>query len=141
MASLNPYLNFNGNCEAAFNFYQSVFGGAFVNPMRFKEVPSEFPMPADEAEKIMHIALPLSNGSVLMGSDVPSHMEPAKMGNNVYISINTQSKEEANHLFNGLSNDGNIMMPLADTFWGAYFGMLTDQFGTNWMVSYDANYQ
>ncbi len=141
MASLNPYLKFNGNCEAAFNFYQSVFGGEFVNPMRFKDVPSEYPMPAGEEEKIMHIALPLSNSSVLMGCDVPSSMGAAKVGDNIDISISAASKAEADHIFNGLSAGGSVMMPMADSFWGAYFGMCTDQFGIHWMVSYDANYQ
>lgn len=141
MASLNPYLKFNGNCEEAFNFYQSVFGGEFANPMRFKDVPSEFSMPADESEKIMNIALPMSNGSVLMGCDVPSSMGVAKVGDNIDISVSAASKEEANHIFNGLAAGGNVMMPMSDSFWGAYFGMLTDKFHINWMVSYDANYQ
>ena len=140
MASLNPYLHFNGNCETAFNFYQSVFGGEYANTMRFKDVPAEFQIPASDAEKIMHIALPLSNGSVLMGGDVPSHMDAAITGSNVDISISAQSKEEADRLFNGLAASGNAMMPMADAFWGSYFGMLTDKFGINWMVSYDPNF-
>ncbi|MFN7118938.1 MAG: VOC family protein [Saprospiraceae bacterium] len=140
MNALNPYLKFNGNCQEAFNHYQSVFGGAFANPMRFKDVPAEFEMPAEEAEKIMHIALPMNNGSVLMGCDVPASMGVAKVGDNIDISISTESKEEADRLFNGLSAGGQVMMPMSDTFWGAYFGMCTDQFGIHWMVSYDQNY-
>lgn len=140
MASLNPYLKFNGNCEEVFNFYRSVFGGEFANIMRFKDVPAEFQMPAEEAEKIMHIALPMSNSSVLMGCDVPSSMGMAKAGDMIDISISTLSKEEATRLFDGLSEGGNVMMPMSDTFWGAYFGMFTDRFGINWMVSYDSNF-
>lgn len=139
MASLNPYLNFNGNCEEAFHFYQSIFGGAFAAVMRFKDVPAEYPMPKGEEDKIMHIALPIGNGSMLMGSDVPSKMEPAQTGTNTYISISTTSKEEATRLFNGLAANGKVTMPLENAFWGSYFGMVTDKFGTQWMVSYDQN--
>lgn len=141
MASLHPYLNFNGNCEEAFNYYQSLFGGSFEMVMRFKEVPAEYPMPPRDGEKIMHIALPIGNGSMLMGSDVPSNMEQAKTGSNFHISINAQSKEEADHLFNGLSAGGSVMMPLEQAFWGDYFGMLTDRFGVNWMMSFNEKYQ
>ncbi len=139
MASLHPYLNFNGNCEEAFTFYQSVFGGSFPQLMRFKDIPAEFSTPPDEADRIMHVSLPIGNTSMLMGCDVPSSMEASKAGNNFHISINTESKAEADRLFNGLAEGGKISMPMADAFWGSYFGMLTDRFGTRWMVSYDQN--
>lgn len=136
MATLNPYLNFNGNCEEALNFYKSVFGGEFATIMRFKDVPSEHPIPEGENEKITHIALPIGKTAILMASDVPSSMEPVSIGNNVTISINTDSEEEAKKIFEGLSSDGKIMMKLEKAFWGDLFGMFTDKFGINWMVSY-----
>lgn len=139
MAALNPYLNFNGNAEDAFSFYKSVFGGEFAMIMRFKDVPSEYAMPAEEAEKIMHIALPIGQGSLLMGSDVPGAYPAAVMGTNAYVSVSTASEQEARKLYEGLSAGGNIMMPLDKAFWGALFGMFTDKYGVQWMVSYDEN--
>lgn len=139
MAALNPYLNFNGNTEDAFNFYKSVFGGEFLVFQRFKDVPAGVPMPEGEGEMIMHVALPLGNGSMLMGSDVPSSFPPASFGTNVHISINTSSEAETEKLFNGLTAGGQVLMPLEKTFWGAYFGMFKDKFGVHWMVNYDYN--
>ncbi|RPI15853.1 MAG: VOC family protein [Ignavibacteriae bacterium] len=141
MAVLNPYLNFNGNTEEAFNFYKSVFGGEYTALMRFKEVPPEFQQNKDEAEKIMHVALPIGKGTILMGSDIPASMKQANFGNNLQIAISTESEDEANRIFNGLSSDGKVSMPMDKTFWGAYFGMLTDKYGVHWMVSYDLNGQ
>lgn len=138
MATLNPYLNFDGKCEEAFNFYKSVFGGEFLTVMRFKEVPAEYQMPASESEKIMHMALPIGQ-NILMGSDTPVSMGPTTVGNNVSISISTASQAEADHLFNGLSAGGQVTMPLDKAFWGDYFGMCTDKFGVQWMVSYSEN--
>jgi len=140
MAQINPYLNYNGNAEEAFNFYRSVFGGEFAVVMRFGDVPDEHKMPESESKKIMHIALPIGNGNMLMGSDVPEASGEVKTGTNFCISISTQS-EEADKLFNGLSAGGQVTMPLGKTFWGSYFGMFTDQFGVQWMVSYDYNRQ
>jgi PhnB protein len=136
MASINPYLNFNGTTEAAFNFYKSVFGGEFTTFQRFKDVPSEVPSPQGEGEKIMHVALPISKETLLMGSDVPSTYPQAIMGTNFSISVNVESEAEAKKIFNGLSAGGKITMPLDKMFWGAYFGMLTDKFGIQWMVNY-----
>ena len=140
MAQVNPYLIFNGDCEAAFTFYKSVFGGEFPYIGRFKEMP-----PADgktvapeDAEKIMHVSLPISKETILMGSDSTAESRVA-MGQNISISINTDSEEEATKLFNGLSAGGKIIMPLEKTFWGAYFGMFADKFGIGWMVNYDYN--
>ena len=143
MASVNPYLTFNGNCEEAFNFYKSVFGGEFPYLGRFKEMPpmEGKPVPPAEGEKIMHVSLPIG-GSILMGSDSSEAFGSATViGNNFSISINADSQAEADKLFNGLSAGGKVTMPMNKTFWGAYFGMFTDKFGINWMVNYDTNQQ
>jgi PhnB protein len=138
MAKANIYLNFDGNAEEAFNFYQSVFGGEFAMVMRFRDTPDGDKMPPDVQDKIMHVGLPLAPGSVLMGSDTMEGMGPSfQMGNNFSISLSTQSKEESDRLFAGLSAGGKADMPMQTTFWGSYFGMLTDQFGVQWLVDYD----
>lgn len=140
MTGINPYINFNGQAEEAFNFYKSVFGGEFATFSRMKDMPQSEGCEIYEAEKnkIMHVSLPLAGGSVLMGSDVPeTYADKMTSGNNISISINAESREETEKLFNGLSEGGTITMPLSDTFWGAYFGMFTDKFGINWMVNYD----
>lgn len=139
MSVMNPYLNFNGNAEEAFNFYKSVFGGEFSSISRFKDVPPEHKLPDNESEKIMHVALPLGKGTILMGSDVPGSMKKARFGDNIFISIMTESEEEASNLFNKLSNGGNVLMPMNKTFWGDYFGMASDKFGVQWMISYHYN--
>jgi PhnB protein len=131
MPHINTYLTFDGKTEEAFNFYRSAIGGEFVNFQRFGDAPSE-------AKRIMHVALPIGKNAVLMGSDTsPHHGHQVTMGNNFSISLSADSKEEAKSIFDVLSSGGNITMPLADTFWGAYFGMFTDKFGINWMVNYD----
>ena len=137
MANLNVYLNYNGDCEAAFNLYKSVFGGEFAAFSRFNEMPpSDQSLSESEGNKIMHVALPIGSQFVLMGSDCPPHFVGVQ-GNLFNISINAESKAEAETLFNGLSEGGVVTMPLEDTFWGAYFGMFSDKFGVNWMVNYD----
>jgi PhnB protein len=137
MATLNPYLNFNGNTEEAFNFYKSVFGGEFLALQRFKDTPAAAQIPAEAGEKIMHVALPIGKGNVLMATDALESMgQQLTHGNNFSISINTESQEEADRIFNGLSTGGQVTMPLDKAFWGDYFGMLTDRFGIQWMVSY-----
>lgn len=139
MTSVNVYLNFPGNCEEAFHFYQSVFGGEFSFVGRFSDMPpsAENPVSEEDAKKIMHISLPISKETCIMGSDTGGEWAPSyKVGNNFSISINTDSKSEADRLFNGLSAGGNVTMPLDSTFWGDYFGMFTDRFGVNWMVSF-----
>lgn len=139
MATINPYLNFNGNTEEAFNFYKSVFGGEFAMVMRFKDTPEAGKMPADAADKIMHIALPIGKGNILMATDALESMgQKLTTGNNFYISISAETKEEADRLYNKLSAGGKIEMPIGDVFWGAYFGMFADKFGIQWMVSYDS---
>lgn len=140
MASINPYIHFNGNAEEAFTFYKSVFGGEFARIARFKDFSNpEHPLPEKEADKIMHIALPIGISSVLMGSDTPeflgTHNEKETRSK---ISITAETKEEADKLFNGLSAGGTIEMPIADSPWGSYFGMLRDKYGIEWMVSFEA---
>lgn len=140
MPELVTYLTFNGNCEAAFNFYKSVFGGEFALISRFGEMPPdpEHPVAEVDEQRIMHVSYPIGEGAQLMGSDTMAHMPKVTFGDNFSISINAHSKGEADKLFNGLSAGGKVTMPLADTFWGAYFGMFTDPFGINWMVNFDA---
>jgi PhnB protein len=138
MARFNPYLNFNGNTEEAFNFYKSVFGGEFTMLMRFRDVPGNENMPADVLDKIMHIALPIGNGNMLMATDsLESLGQKLVVGNNHYFMLGVDSKEEADNLFAKLSVDGKIEMPLQDTFWGDYYGSFTDQFGIQWMIDYE----
>lgn len=140
MATINPYLTFNGNCEEAFTFYRSVFGGEFPMMGRFKEMPpmEGMSVPESEAEKIMHVSLPISKETTLMGSDsIEGFGPPPVAGTNFSVSINTDTEAEATKLFNALSAGGKVTMPLEKTFWGAYFGMFTDKFGIGWMVNYD----
>jgi PhnB protein len=141
MTTVNVYLTFNGNCEEAFNFYKSVFGGEFGWLGRFKDMPPQDgkPLSASDAEKIMHVSLPISKETTLMGSDTGGEWAPSfKPGNNFSISINSDSRTDADNFFGKLSAGGSVTMPMADTFWGSYFGMFTDKFGINWMVSFDA---
>jgi len=140
MTTVNTYLTFNGSCEEAFNFYKSAFGGEFAHISKFRDMPENPDTPISEADKdkIMHVSLPISEETQLMGSDTGG--EWAKnftLGNNFSVSINTDSKEEADRLFNKLSDGGNITMPMERTFWDSYFGMFTDKFGVQWMVSLD----
>ena len=142
MALINPHINFNGNAEEAFNFYKSVFGGEFANIVRFKDLPAGgHPIAESEADKIMHIALPIGQ-NVLMGNDVPEFMGRVNEAENrSKISISAESREEADRLFNGLSAGGAVEMPLSDSPWGSYFGMFRDKYGIEWMVDYDARYK
>lgn len=142
MAIINPHINFNGNAEEAFTFYQSVFGGAFTKIVRFKDIASDaFPVAEKEANKIMHIALPIGKNNMLMGNDVPEILGTVNENENrSKISISAESKEEAAQLFNGLSAGGNVEFPLGDSPWGSYFGMFRDKYGIEWMVDFDASY-
>jgi PhnB protein len=141
MAQINPHINFNGNAEEAFNFYKSVFGGEFAKIMRLKDLSSpEFPVAEKDANKIMHIALPIGK-NILMANDVPEFMGRVNENENrSKISISAESKEEADKLFNGLSAGGSIEMPISDSPWGSYFGMFRDKFGIEWMVDFDPKY-
>jgi len=134
MIQLNPYLNFGDNCEEAFNFYKSVFGGEFLYLGRYSEMECDSPPDESEANKIMHVSLPIGNG-ILMGSDTPAEFGPPTIGNSMSVSVNVDTVEEANRLFNGLSEGGNILMPIDKTFFAAAFGMFVDKFGVRWMVN------
>lgn len=138
MLQINPHINFIGNAEEAFIFYQSIFGGNFSKIIRFKDLASEeMPIPEHEAEKIMHISLPIGN-SVLMANDVPEFMGRTNENENrSKIVLNTESKEEATVFFNGLSTDGQIEMPISESPWNTYFGMLRDKYGIEWMIEFD----
>jgi PhnB protein len=135
MATINPWINFNGNAEEAFTFYKSVFGGEFAKIMRFKDLAGpEFPVAEKEADKIMYIALPIGK-NILIANDVPESMgRVSENENRSKISITAESKEEAERLFNGLSAGGNVEMPMADSPWGSYFGMFRDRYGIEWTV-------
>ncbi len=140
MATINPYINFNGNAGEAFTFYKSVFGGEFTRVARFKDMASpEFQVAENEANKIMHISLPIGK-NLLMGNDVPESMGRTNENENrSKISINCESKIEADQLFNGLSAGGNIEFPIGDSPWGSYFGMFRDKYGIEWMVDFNPN--
>lgn len=138
MAQINPHINFNGNAEEAFTFYKSVFGGEFSKVVRFKEISSpEFPIPANEENKLMYIALPIGS-NVLMANDILEVMgKVSEQENRSKISINAESKEEASKLFNGLSVGGQIEMPFDENPDGTYFAMFRDKFGIEWMVKFE----
>ena len=140
MTSFNIYLSFNGNCEEAFNFYKSVFGGDFFHVGRYKDMPEDpnYKISDEDNEKIMHISYRISDNAILMGSDTGGQWASKyKQGNNFSVSIQADSRKQADSFFNGLSEGGTITMPLAKTFWDSYFGMFTDKFGIQWMVSFD----
>jgi PhnB protein len=139
--SINPYLTFPGNCEEAFNFYRSVFGGEFPYIGRFKDMPPmEGQPPLSEAagNMIMHVSLPIGHGTILMGSDSSDEWGHATtIGNNFSLSINAKNRAEADRIYSALSEGGQSTMPMNQTFWGSYFGMLTDRFKIQWMVSHE----
>lgn len=139
MAKLNPYLNFDGTCEEAFLFYRSVFGGEFRGEIfKMKDIP-DMEIPAGAENRVMHVALPVGD-DLLMGSDTYPG-QPFVVGNNNYISIFPESREEADRLFEALSEGGEVEMPMADQFWGDYFGSLKDRFGIQWMINYPSQDQ
>ena len=137
MLQINPHINFNGNAAAAFDFYKSVFGGEFKRMVRLKELASpEFQIAPEDENKIMHIALPIGD-NLLMGNDVPSFLGQVNENENrSKISISTNSREEADRLFKGLSAGGQVEMPISDSPWGSYFGMFRDKYGIEWMVEF-----
>jgi PhnB protein len=139
MATLNPYINFQDNTEEAFNFYKSVFGGEFSNVTRFKDMPGagDGKIPPADQNKLMHISLPIGKGNILMATDMlESQGQKIIDGNRTSLSLEADSKQEADKLFNGLSAGGKIEAPIADAPWGAYWGMFTDKFGIRWMVNH-----
>lgn len=138
MPTMHPHINFNGNAEEAFLFYQSVFGNPFKRIVRYKDlsIPG-FQVSEKEANKIMHIALPVGEVNLLMGNDIPEFMgQVNERENRSKISINTDSREEADRIFAGLSVGGEVEMPMSDSPWGSYFGMFRDKYGIEWMVEY-----
>ena len=142
MTVVNPYLTFQGNCEEAFNHYKKVFGGEFSYLGRFGEMPPQegVTVSEEDANKIMHMSLPISKENILMGSDSGGEWAPNLMvGNNISLSITAETKEDADRFFAMLSDGGKVTMPMDQTFWGDYFGMCTDKFGINWMISLGAS--
>ena len=139
MRAINPWINFNGNAEEAFTFYKSVFGGEFTKIVRFKEIAgSGLPIADNEADKLMHIALPIGKNNVLKANDVPEFMGRVNENENrSKILINAESREEADKLFNGLSAGGQVEGPIGDSPWGTYFGCFRDKYGIEWMVDFD----
>ena len=135
MKALNITLMFDGKTETIFNFYKSVFGGEFVNLQRFKDIPGQT-VPDDQKDLILYVSLPLA-GATLSGMDVPLQMPRPVVGTNFTISLDMESEEETTRIFNGLSKNAEVRMPLGKQFWATYFGMLTDQFGVTWMLSYN----
>jgi PhnB protein len=135
---LNPYLNFDGNAEEALKFYQSVFGGELFL-QRMDQAPGTESLPDNEKKRVMHVSIPIGNGQLLMASDIlPSMGHKLTVGNNNYISLSVDSREDADRIFNGLSKGGKVEMPMADMFWGDYFGSFEDKFGVRWMISYNS---
>lgn len=138
MPTINPYINFNGNAEEAFTFYKSVFGGEFGKIVRFKDLSSaEFPVPEKESNKIMRISLPIGK-NMLIANDVPEAMGPVNENENrSKIAVTAESREEAEKIFNGLSEGGTVEMPMDQSPWGSYFAMLRDKYGIEWTVEFD----
>lgn len=138
MKAFTPYLNFPGTTEEAFNFYKSVLGGEFISLNRFNEFDNADKLSEEDRKKIMHISLRTESGSILMATDVLESMGQKYIpGNNFYINIETESREEADRIFNQLSEGGKIEMKMQDTFWGAYFGMFADRYGLQWMINFE----
>jgi len=142
MRSINPWINFNGNAEEAFTFYKSVFGGECGKIIRFKDLASdEFPIPEDEANKIMRIALPIGKHNVLIANDVPGFLgRVSEEENRSKIAVSAESREEAEKIFNGLSVGGSVEGPIGEGPWGTYGGTLRDKYGIEWIVDFDPNY-
>jgi PhnB protein len=140
MTTINTWINFNGNAEEAFNFYKSVFGGEFLKVVRFKDIASEgFPVAQKEENKIMYIALPIGNSTVLVANDVPEIMgQVNERENRSKILVNTDSKEEAQRLFNGLSAGGEVEGPIGESPWGSYAGMFRDKYGIEWIIEFSS---
>jgi len=135
---LNTYLTFDGNCQEAFEFYRSVFGGEFIDFTTFGEGPEGLPLAEGQENQVMHVALPVGD-SILMGSDSTTFGPPVAVGNNFSISVDADSREQADELIAALSDGGAVTLAMEDQFWGAYFGMCVDRFGVNWMLVYDAS--
>ncbi|WP_295720788.1 VOC family protein [Mucilaginibacter sp.] len=142
MRTINPWINFNGNAEEAFTFYRSVFGGEFTKIIRFKDMAGmDFQVPENEANKLMHIALPIGKQNVLIANDVPEFMGRVNESENrSKIAVAAESREEADKIFNGLSAGGDVEGSIGDSPWGTYAGMFRDKYGIEWIVEFDPNY-
>ena len=142
MSTINPWINFNGNAEEAFTFYKSVFGGEFKKIIRFRDLASDnFPIPENELDKVMKIALPIGKHTLLIANDVPSFIGTVSENENrSKIFVSAESREEADKIFNGLSAGGAIEGPIDDSPWGTYAGMFRDKYGIEWIVEYDPAY-
>lgn len=138
MLTVNPYLTFNGNCEEAFEFYSAALSRPLASLSRFGDMPQDSgrPLSEEDKKKVLHATLPISDETILMGSDTVGNDSP-QMGTNISLSINVDARPDADRIFKALSEGGTVTMPLQDTFWGAYFGMWTDKFGIHWMINYD----
>jgi PhnB protein len=137
---IHSYLNFEGKTEEAFRFYERVLGGKLTEIHRFGAMPQDggFELTPEQKNMVMHVALQLPEGQMIMGSDMLPGMGPARVeGNNFSLSVHPESRQEADRLFSALAEGGAVTMPIADQFWGDYFGSLTDRFGINWMVNYN----
>jgi PhnB protein len=140
MKAANPYLNFPGSTREAFEFYRSVFGGDFLAAVRFRDFgDNRMGVPENQLDRIAHIALPLGGGNILMGTDTVDGQQSLKAGNNFSIALEAETEQEAERVFEGLSAAGKTEMPLQRTEWAEKYGMCTDRFGIQWMVSYTGN--
>ena len=140
MKTANPYLNFPGNTEEAFAFYRSVFGGELIDLMRFRDFEGNpMGLPDHELDRIAHVALPLTAQTMLMATDVLESWDPVTPGNNFYITLETDTKDEAEKLFGSLSDGGRVLMPLQPTLWAEAYGTCVDPFGVQWMIMYSGN--
>lgn len=141
MKTINPWINFNGNAEEAFNFYKSVFGGEFTKVTRFKDLASsEFPVDEKEANKIIRITLPINGSNVLIGNDVPEFMGKVNENENrSKIHLDAESKDEAERIFNELSIGGQVEGPMGDSPWGTFAGMFRDKYGIEWLIEFNPN--
>jgi PhnB protein len=141
MKAINPWINFNGNAEEAFTFYQSVFGGEYKKIVRFKDIATdEFPIADEDAGKMMYIALPIGKNNVLIANDVPAFLGQVNENENrSKIAVSADSREEAEKIFNGLSAGGSVEMPMDESPWGTHTGMFRDKYGIEWIVEFDPN--
>ncbi len=141
MTTINPWINFNGNALEAFNFYKSVFGGEFTRLTRMKDLESpDFPVGEKDANKIIQITLPIGSKNMLIGNDVPEFLGKVNENENrSKIHLNADSKEEAEKIFNGLSAEGQVEMPIGDSPWGTYLAMFRDKYGIEWIIEFNPN--
>ncbi len=138
MTTLNPYLSFNGTCEAAFTLYKSVFGGSFDGICRYGDLSSEYPVPESEKNKVVHMSLRVGNVTLMGADSSDAFGQKTVTGDNVAVSINVGSADEAKRVYNALSQGGKVIMPLEKTFWADLYALFVDPFGVSWMVNYSS---